>query len=770
MNFRKNIQKSSNRLIIILILGGFLLLEVFSLSHYNLHITQLIQKGFDHDLIHKGWLLKDYFANNSNVTTQPVPDTLKIDMPPNRFSEMTAEWNKQYRNKHNIDGSPWTEKKDKYSCRVKYLKAENPKWMKSKISMTGMWSDHHSGFDYFSMKLKLNGDNRLFGEKSINLLVPGTRNHIADPLANELYHELFQGIQIRYTPVIVQFRKQKPMYLLREDDLGKYLIERNQRRESVIFEKGFAGPLKHLPGLMEKNIDMEFNVELDDSLKTETIGKYISRLFNKDHEELFHKIDKNKFLGVFAIGVVMKSWHHLVDINLHWYYNPVNHTFEPLIREMAPEDRLSVDFDLNSNTLENRIKHYKKHLKFFNDTISDNLPNFLNAYISWLEKTDPKLFELIDQYVIQVSKSMQIKLHEARIQIPYESMRPDQINERRLITDLLYLRSEFFANSKVNQNADPISIGEVNSNLSSFQKTSNTIIWSGNKIINGVVHIPQNTTLKIQPGTQIRFTGKNSILYVWGNVESLGTPRAPIKFSASDGTRASLFFQTPQICELTHTQFEGFSSLSNGIHGTPAALTIHRSKQVRINNCEFSKNRLGDDILNIFDCKDFIIENSYFHHVLSDAFDSDFSNGIVRNNRFDEIGNDGVDGSGSVMDIHHNEFSNIHDKAISCGERSAFNAHKNTIRHSAIAFVSKDQSDLSVFQNTLENNDLQIAVFQKKPEYGQAHFTADFNINSVNYLIQKKSKIRHRGKKIKMVKDVESMLYGKQFGRATKKG
>lgn len=768
MNFRKNIQKSSNRLIIILILGGFLLLEVLSVSRYNLHITQLIQKGFDHDLIHKGWLLKDYFANNSNVTSQPVPDTLKIDMPPNRFSEMTAEWNRQFRNYHNLDGSPWTEKKDKYSCRVKYVNAENPKWMKSKISMTGMWSDHHSGFDYFSMKLKLNGDNRLFGEKAINLLVPGTRNYIVDPLANELYHELFQGIQIRYTPVIVQFRKQKPMYLLREDDLGKYLIERNQRRESVIFEKGFAGPLKHLPGLEEKNIDLEFNVELDDSVKTENIRKYISRLFNKDHEELFPKIDKTKFLGVFAIGVVMKSWHHLVDINLHWYYNPVNHTFEPLLREVGPDNRLSATIDSRNFTRQKRFEHYKYHIQFFRDSISHSQPNFVSNYFEWLIKHDKNTFDLLDKYVLIVSKSLNEKIENGQFKTAFTGMSINQLSEFNEVKSQLSHRCELF---NAPNTASNTAIQKFSFALNETPNpTPNTIIWSGNKIINGVVNIPQNTTLKIQPGTQVRFTGKNSVLYVWGNLESMGTAGSPIKFSVNDGTRASLFFQSPEICNLTHTQFEGFSSLSNGIHNTPAGLTIHRSKIVRINYCEFSNNRLGDDILNIFDCKNFIIENSYFHDVLSDAFDSDFSNGVVRNNRFEEIGNDGVDGSGSDMDIHHNEFTNIHDKAISCGERSAFRALKNTIRNSAIAFVSKDQSDLNLYQNTLENNDLNIAVFQKKPEYGQAHFTADFDINSVNYLIQKKSKIRHRGKKIKWVKDVESMLYGKQFGRATKKG
>jgi len=772
MNFRKNIQKSSNRLIILLILGGFLLLEVVSLSQYDLHITQLIQKGFDHDLVHKGWLLKNYFAKNPNISNQLVPDTLKIDMNPNQFSEMTAEWNKQFRNKHSLDESPWTEKKEKYSCRVKYLNAENPKWMKSKISMTGMWSDHHSAFDYFSMKLKLNGDNRLFGEKSVNLLVPGTRNYFIDPIVNELYSELFQGIQIRYTPVIVQFRKDKPMYLLREDDLGKYLIERNHRRESVIFEKGFAGPLRHLPGLEKKKVDLEFNVELDDSTKTKKIGNYISQLFNKEHEELFSKVDKTKFLGMFAIGVVMKSWHHLVDINLHWYYNPVNHTFEPIIRELIPASDLTANYSSKEFDLKKRIDHYKFHIQYFKNEISHSQSNFVSNYFEWLEKEDPKIFEELDEYVLHVSSELQKKMQTSKFAKIFKGMNSNQINDFNALKTQIEKRCNLFTTAPNNKISTRIHNTASKSRKPNNHSTTNNpvIIWSGTKIINGMVNIPQNTTLKIQPGTRIQFTGKNSVLYIWGNIKSAGTPGAPIKFSANSGTRASLFFQTPEICELTHTQFEGFSSLSNGIHGTPAALTIHRSKHVRINQCEFSNNRLGDDILNIFDCKDFIIENSYFHHVLSDAFDSDFSNGIVRNNRFEEIGNDGVDGSGSIMNIHNNEFTNIHDKAISCGERSNFNAFKNTIRNSAIAFVSKDQSDLNVYQNILENNDLQIAVFQKKPEYGQAHFTADFNINSVNYLIQKKSKIRHRGKKIKMVKDVESMLYGKQFGRATKKG
>ncbi len=760
MNFRKTPSKLFTWTPGFLVLGGCLLLEVFSLLRYDLHIIQVVEKGFNHDLFHKGWLLKDYFNIQSKTETQVAKDTIKIDMQPNRFAEMSAEWNKQFRNNHDLDNSPWTEKKEKYSCRVKHVNGEQSKWMKSKISMTGMWSDHHAGFDYFSMKLKLNGDNRLFGEKAINLLVPGTRNYIIDPVANQLYKELFQGIQIRYTPVVVQFRKQKPMYLLREDDIGKYLIERNQRRESVIFEKGFAGPLKHLPGLEEKNIDLEFNVELDDSAKTAKIGQYVSELFNKKHDELFSKIDKEKFLGIFSIGVVMKSWHHMVDINLHWYLNPVNNTFEPLIREIAPDDRLTAHFNPSNNTYADRVQHYKFHIQFFNETISHERPNFVGEYFKWLEKNDPSVFEKIDKNVQLVSSCLQKKLQDSQLTLPFEGMTENQIIDQKQIISVLQKRANLFVNVS-NQ-----------STASNSEKTplASTEIWSGTKKIQGILTIPRNKKLLIKPGTTIQFTGSNSILYVWGDLEAIGTASAPIKFVANANTRASLFFETPNECLLTHTHFDGFSSLSNQIHGTPAALTIHRSKIVRIEHCEFSNNRVGDDILNIFDCKDFIIENSYFHHVLSDAFDSDFSNGIVRNNRFDEIGNDGVDGSGSNMQIHNNSFNHVHDKAISCGERSAFDAFLNSINNSAIAFVSKDQSNLNIHQNQLGKNDLQIAVFQKKPEYGQAQFTADFDINETHYLIQKKSKVRHKGKKITVVKDVESMLYGKQFGRATKKG
>ena len=155
--------------------------------------------------------------------------------------------------------------------------------------------------------------------------------------------------------------------------------------------------------------------------------------------------------------------------------------------------------------------------------------------------------------------------------------------------------------------------------------------------------------------------------------------------------------------------------------------------------------------------------------ILSDAFDSDFSNGNVFNCEFKRIGNDGVDGSGSNINIRSCTFNDVKDKAISAGEKSNFSVFNSMVSNSEIGFVSKDQSILTVSNCQQKNNQLEYAIFQKKPEYGPAKLIVDIDLNKHRYLVQKNCSIKHQGGKIKKVKDVESKLYGNEFGTATKK-
>lgn len=738
-----------------LILLGFFLLEIFSFAKYRIHLPKLIQLGVDFDIRHKGWELKNYIEENQE-NPYDVKDTIKIDMAPEDFADMNNEWLEFYKNKHQLDGSPWVEKKGKYPVKVKHINGDH-KWHKAKISMVGMWTDHHPNLQRFSMKLKLSGENRIFGSKAVNLILPETRNIIIDPMANDLYKTLFNGMSLQYNPVIVEFRKNQPVMMLREENFDKFLIERNRKRESVIFEKGFAGRLKHLPGYEKESPQGDFNYEFPDSARQEVLKNSLWHLFNHPTDTLYEMIDEEKFLGLLAIGVYFKSWHHLVDINLHWYYNPVNHKLEPLIREisMYPE----FGFKKEIKTAQDRMDHYKFQFRYFHENFAHKLPNFLNSYTQYLNKTDPLFYQKLDQNVLKVAHSVQSIIKEYPYQKPYEMLPARFQKAQQGIIDVLKMRSAELLKIPTKQyrqefNVDPPAI----------------IRWKNKVVINDDgFTLDKNQTLIIEAGTQIKLTGKNCVIKLLGNVQALGHSKSPIHWVVSPQTRGSLFIEDESHLVLSYCIFDGFSSLSNGFWSTPAGITIHKSHFAQIDHCLFKNNRKGDDMLNLFGCNNFRIEQCKFQNILSDAFDSDFSSGTVSQCTFENIGNDGVDGSGSNITVIHSRFNRVQDKAISSGEKSSFIAKYNEIDSCAIAFVSKDLSILEEYSNTLSNNQLDYASFEKKPEYGPATLTSDQDLNSRKFLFQHKTTIHHRGKKIKTIKDVESKLYGNKFGKATQK-
>lgn len=754
MRIKRSSTKGTLTYLILLILIPIGILEVVSLVKYNTHIWELTGKTFDKDHIQKGWYLNKYIKERS-IDGKKITDSIKVEMDPLSYGALIDEWKVYYKNKHRLDGTPWVEKKGKFKGRIK--SNTGLKWSNVKLGLTGMWEDHHGHLDQLSLKIKLKGENRLDGEKNINLLRPITRNLFLDELANNIYSELFGGIKIRYKPYIVTFRKQLPYLLLREDDLGKFLIERNRRRESVIFEKGFGGPLKNLPGIEELSVDGDFNYELSDTNKQSLLSTEISNLFNSDTNNLFNRINHKQFIGVLATSMVFSSWHNMVDINLHWYYNPVNNLFEPLVREIQWDPRIS--FPKDNGTFEDRKKHYKLWFNFFDTCISHQVSSFPVAYFRNRMKLDSNQFwASLDQAVHKVSLNVIKQLEqEQKFKEPisnytnFERERAKTYRKRLIKISKRYTATGAFT---YEGNTKPIE----------------EIIWSGKIKIDKINTIHENQKLTIQPGTQVLFEGTNPALIIHGEIQCMGTAQKPVVFHANNkNTRASIFMESKHPLVFSHATFSGLSSLSQGIWNLPSAVTAHNSSHVHFVSCIFQNNRIGDDMLNIFGCDNFKIDNCTFNDILSDAFDSDFSNGNVFNCKFNRIGNDGVDGSGSNIHITSCTFDKIKDKAISAGEKSNFSVLNSTVSNSEIGFVSKDQSILTVSKCSLKNNQLEYAIFQKKPEYGPAKLIADIDLNEHKYLVQKNCSIEHKGVKIKKVKDVESKLYGNEFGTATKK-
>ena len=724
---------------------ALLVIELSSYLAYEKHVTTLITELFRYDYDQKNWAFK-----SSQRSNYRLKDTLKIDMSETEFQSLSKEWNIHYKNKYRINGNPWIDKKGKYKARIKHLNGSKNKWIKGEIAMMGMLPDHHGNFERMSLKLKLKGNNRLFNKKAFALVLPETRSYFVDQLMNQAYYELHQGLRINTTPIWVQFRKNKPVVMLLEDKFDKYLIEGNQRRESILFEKGLFGHLRDIPGIEDQDIDLACNAELSDSARQSQLSLFVSRVFNDSLKGPFEFMDHEKVLSIWALGMVASSWHHWVDINMHWYYNPVNHKFEPTVREVNIDPNWRLIGDLKS--FENRKNAYQKYLHKIQNEIVMGRPNFLVSYGKWGEKHIPNFWMKLDKEVGKAARKI-LKITpsytEAKMPLEETAAKSYQNNIAFLTEQAKRLA---FIGSKENL--------EFNKEL---------IEVNGSTCYQDFVEFHSNTHLHIKPGTHITFKGKNGGLIIYGAAHFEGTANNPIIIEAPNGHDASIFIESKDSVVLEHVIFKGLSNLQKGVWKTPSSITIHQTKNVIIANCTFEENRRGDDYLNLFGCDDFTIKNCLFRNVKSDAFDSDFSNGRVDNTHFQRIGNDGIDGSGSDIRISNCTFDQIKDKAVSSGEKSNFTLQNSTITNSEIGLVSKDLSRLIVSNTAIKKVRLGAAIFQKKPEYGPAELQLDQDLNTYHYLVEKGSQIEHKGNKTTWSKNVKKLLYGNEYGSATQK-
>ncbi len=190
------------------------------------------------------------------------------------------------------------------------------------------------------------------------------------------------------------------------------------------------------------------------------------------------------------------------------------------------------------------------------------------------------------------------------------------------------------------------------------------------------------------------------------------------------------------------------------------AVTFYKS-DVEINNCYFGQIQ-SEDALNIIRSR-FSLENSVFEETVSDAYDSDFSNGRIMNCRFSNIGNDGIDGSGSVMQINNVIVKKCGDKAISGGEESKFVIKSLLVDEANVAIASKDGSDILVSKVDINNCKYGFTVFRKKTEFDFAqldlYLLRSRNVQNL-FLVEEMSVARRDGVYLEAnSKNLKTLLY-----------
>jgi hypothetical protein len=314
---------------------------------------------------------------------------------------------------------------------------------------------------------------------------------------------------------------------------------------------------------------------------------------------------------------------------------------------------------------------------------------------------------------------------------------------------------------------------KLESNISMFnflvvnEVEKQIIFKQGSYKIHQSIHIPAGYRVYINDGTTLDLLSSSSIVS-YSSVNFLGTEDNPIIVTSSDSSGQGIFIlKTDYRSYFDHVKFDQLSNPNKNGWELSGAITFYEAN-VSIDNSTFSNNKRGDDYLNIIKSS-FDLNNTIFTNTLSDAFDSDFSKGILSNSSFINCGNDGIDISGTNMSISNVYMDNIGDKGISTGENSNVIAKKIKIVNSEIAVCSKDMSEIKISEISLQNNNIGFAAFQKKSEFGPGKIIAtDVKMETqfVPYLLETSSTCIIDGETINSNNDkVKDILYGVIYGK-----
>lgn len=692
----------------------------------------------------RDYIQKEFLEIDSLTVNTVHLDTMKISID-NEGMAAIEETRKNVLNKYFQTGELNVKKHSYHEAFAEYKNYT----ASSKVKLFGMNSDHYHK-NKSSFRVKFNG-GRFFAKKKINILSPKTRSFQTDHIYNQTYKNKFGGIGINQTPIILCVNnKSKGVYFI-EDFFDKYLIEKNKKKESFILESGFNDKFQGLDSILKLNAEDEyFNINtLPKGKRWENLSKQIVDLFHNDNpNELFAIIDSEKLNAVIGLCLFAQDHHPLLDINLHWYYNPVNNKLEPLIRESYIHE-IPTDYSIDIIWAE----FYKKISK------------------------EPAL-KLIKEWILYQGE------HNAKTMITQSALQSALYIEKYIETGaykifISKLNAEFSYNlSKqaiiLNHNIAQI-ISKVNLIENSPLAHDSTIIIANNITIDADFVIDKNMSLTIKPGITITLIN-NANIYIYGRVNALANSSNPIKFIGHENSNSSIYINSLTESQFKFCKFTGLSALNNNlkfplfkdIWKTSSSITLYESSNVSFSNCLFANNRNGDDMINVVRCDTITFSHCRFDNILSDALDSDFSNIIIQSCRFILVGNDAIDGSNSNIKIDGSYFEQIADKVISAGEESHVDILNCKIKHSELVLVVKDGSLLEAKNISLENNKLDLLAFSKKEEYDPPAFKI-LNCTITNYLIDKNARNLGIGDYYRTSQTIQDVLYGTQYGKASEK-
>ncbi|MBN2412865.1 CotH kinase family protein [candidate division KSB1 bacterium] len=374
------------------------------------------------------------------------------------------------------------------------------------IRLKGDMTDHIQG-DKWSLRVKVKGENTIFGMKRFSIQDPKVAGYLNEWLLYKLYE--YEGlIALRYDFVEVIINGKKMGLYALEESFSKELIEHNRRREGSIlkFDEShlWDGSLWN-SGSVKSEADIYFSSNIDNfrskkaasdsSLVTYYLmGKKLLEDFRYGKIKPSAAFDIEQVAKLYAVSNLTSSTHALRWKNVRFYYNPITNKLE-LIGYNAYSDnplRQINDILRENDYSVNRFFIPEYHNLFFKDT------EFVNAYMQTLDRISDKAY--LDGFFHSIENDLIKNISIIYRELPYFTFNKNiYYYNQRFIQGMMNPTIPVSAKIKIDNSlkTDSLDILVANTGFLPIEVTSVETIDNGVNLINKITTLPGKTAAKV---------------------------------------------------------------------------------------------------------------------------------------------------------------------------------------------------------------------------------------------------------------------------------
>ena len=275
--------------------------------------------------------------------------------------------------------------------------------------------------------------------------------------------------------------------------------------------------------------------------------------------------------------------------------------------------------------------------------------------------------------------------------------------------------------------------------------------------------IPKGYTVKIDPGCKIDFTN-NSFLLSYSPLIVNGVKTKPVEVFSSDKTgQGILVFNAAGDSYVKDVIFDELSSINYGNWKFPGTLTFYKS-DVEVIYSSFTNTISGNALS--FIASNFNVRFCHFDNANAHAIDIVNAKGNIHKTIFNHVNENALDITSSQVFIEESEFDNCSATCIYSRRKSETQVHKTTIKHSKVAIISSDLSE--VLLKSVQINDCKIGLvaFHNMPVFGpgliSTNLTTLYNLQN-DYMLEINSTLIFNDDTIPGIdKNIAPLFYSKQ--------